>query len=147
MILLEIILKAFEDDKGRVLEKYAIEKMEETVSNNQKRFASEEKTIIEKIKDGRIFTSFHKAKVINKICSLNNLNIDKFFENYNNNVLKTRNIFAHVKEENRKGKSVLVSTLSGKEEVFDKERCIDIRKKLIEYRSILEYISSEINKI
>ncbi len=145
-LMLEIILKALKNDKDSVLEKYAIKKMKRTISDNQKRLESGKNTIIEKIKNVHIFTPFHKALVINKICSLNNLNIDKFFDNYFHNVIKTRNIFAHVKEENRGGKSVLVSNISGKEEIFDEERCIDIRKKLIEYRSILEDISSRINK-
>lgn len=142
-MMLNIILKALEEN-DEVLEKYIKEKMNETISDNQKRIDSEEKTISFKIKDGRIFTSFHKAKAINKICSLKPLDIQKFFENYNRDVLKTRNIFAHVKEEVRDGKKVLISTLSGEEEIFNDERCIEIRKKLIEYRELLENISSAI---
>ena len=49
-------------------------------------------------------------------------------------MLKTRNIFGHVKE--KEGK--LVSTLTGEEESFDEERCIHIRKSLTDYRNKLD---------
>jgi len=144
-MMLRIILTVLENGNG-VLEKYVEDKMTETVSNNQKRVNSKETTITDKVQDGRIFTSFHKAKVINKICSVKKLNVEKFFENYNKDVLKTRNVFAHVKEELRNGKKVLVSTSSGNEEIFNEERCIEIRKTLIKYREQLSQIENYLKK-
>lgn len=144
VLMLDIINKALNSDKKDAIEKYAIEKIKETITNNENRCNSAETTITEKINDGRIFTSFHKAKVINKICKINDLEINSFFENYNNKILYTRNVFAHVKEEILEGKRVLVSKVSGKKEIFNDDRCIQIRKHLIEYRDILKDINEKI---
>lgn len=145
-LMVSVILKALSDDKDSYLEKYALKEIQTTIDSNQSRVNSQNKSISDKIKDGRIFTSFHKAKVVNKICKINSLGVEKFFENYSKDVLKTRNIFAHVKEETRDGKKVLVSTMSGAEEVFNDDRCIEIRKTLIKYKEILESISFQISR-
>ncbi len=128
-MMLDIILKALKNDNGYI-KKYAVEKMKETISNNQKTLNSVKKAIAEKVKDGRIFTSFHKAKVINKICSVRNLKVEKFFEGYNEDILKNRNIYAHKKEEEINVKKV-------------NETGREIRKKLAKYKSILEGIKRE----
>ena len=92
------------------------------------------------------FTSFHKAKAINKIYKLTQkkIGVKQFFFNYEKDVIKTRNIFAHVKEVEIDGKKVLVSTSTGGEENFNEDRCIEIRKDLIKYREILEDIKNQI---
>jgi len=143
-IMLKIIKQALSSDTSGNIEKYIVEKIGETITDNIKRADSEDTTTLQKINDGRIFTSFHKAKLIQKICKLNQIDIKKFFENYNKDVLRTRNIFAHVKEGMKDGKKVLISTKTGEDETFNEERCVEIRKTLIKYREILENISTKL---
>lgn len=145
-LMLNIIENVFEHDIGDSVKKYSHEKIQETISDNNARANSSETSILEKIKDGRIFTSFHKAKVINKICSLKTMEVEKFFENYNKYVLGTRNNFAHVTESIEGGQKVLISHITGNKEVFNEKRCVEIRKTLIEYRNILEKIYATISK-
>lgn len=145
-LMLKIIENVFDHDIGDELKKYSIEKIQETIKDNTDRANSPDTTILQKIKDGRIFTSFHKAKVVNKICSLKPLDVEKFFENYNKYILKVRNNFAHVTESIEDGEKVLISYITGTKEIFNEKRCIEIRKSLIEYRSILEKISEKLSK-
>lgn len=137
-LMVDIIQTALQKDFGDKLSTYIIEEMKNTINRNSSAIERETE-MSEKIKNSRIFTSFHKAKAINKIYKLHpELSDDKFFENYNNDVLKTRNIFGHVKEEDGK----LVSTLTGEEESFDEERCIEIRKSLTDYRNKLDELKA-----
>ena len=100
--------------------------------------------IREKILDGRIFTSSHKAKAINKLCKLDkSIGIERFYDTFDREVMSPRNIFAHVKETKVNGMRVLKSA-NGKEEIFDEQRCIEIRKTLIRYKDILEQIKTQI---
>lgn len=145
-LMLSIIESVFDGDIGDLLKEYSHEKIQETIKDNTERANSTQTSILEKIKDGRIFTSFHKAKVINKICSLKPLEVERFFENYNKYILKTRNNFAHVTESIENGEKVLISHITGKKEIFNEERCIEIRKSLIEYRNVLEKISQGLSK-
>ncbi len=140
-LMVDIIQIALQRDFGNTLSDYIIKEMKNTINKNSSAIEGEAK-ISEKIKDSRIFTSFHKAKAINKIYKLHpELSDDKFFENYNKDVLKTRNIFGHVKEENGK----LVSTLTGAEETFTEEGCIEIRKNLIKHRNKLEALQKAVS--
>lgn len=133
-LMVEIIQAALQEDSENELNNYIMKRMACTIESNSRKVNSEE-AISKKITDSRIFTSFHKAKAINKIYKLSpSLENEKFFYNYENDVLKIRNIFGHVKEEDGK----LVSTQTGEKEVFNEERCIEIRKNLIKYREQLE---------
>ncbi len=105
---------------------------------------SEEIHLGEKIKDTRIYTSFHKAKSINKLYKETKIGIDKFFDSYNKDVISTRNNFAHVKESIENGEKVLISHSTNKKEIFNDKRCIEIRKALIDYRKVLEKIHKEV---
>lgn len=133
-LMVEIIQTALQDDSENKLNDYILGEMRKTINSNDQKVSLEE-AISKKITDSRIFTSFHKAKAINKIYKLSpRLENENFFYNYENDVLKIRNIFGHVKEEDGK----LVSTQTGEKEVFNEERCIEIRKNLIKYREQLE---------
>lgn len=136
-LMTEIIQVALHGDSETKLNNYILDEMKNTISSNEQKVNSEE-AISTKITDSRIFTSFHKAKTINKIYKLSpRIEDEKFFQNYENDVLKIRNIFGHVKEKDGK----LVSTQTGEKEVFEvfnEERCVEIRKNLIKYREQLE---------
>lgn len=139
-LMVEIIQAALQDDSENKLNDYILGEMRNTVNSNDQKVSLEE-AISTKITDSRIFTSFHKAKAINKIYKLSpRLENENFFQNYENDVLKIRNIFGHVKEEDGK----LVSTQTGEKEIFNEERCVEIRKNLIKYREQLEKLKEVI---
>lgn len=153
-IMLSIIDQSLKSDISELIQRYVSKKMLDTANDNLD-LVNSEQDVTDKIKS-RVFTSVHKAKAIGEICKRKGINLnelnpdlytesDSFYQKYYDLVISTRNIFGHVKEIEKNGKKVLASTLSGKEEVFNEERCIEIRKTLIKYRSILESISSQIN--
>lgn len=147
-LMLNIIHKLLLSDIKEKIEEYINEQIKTTVENNQALVLSKENEIIEKTKDSRIFTTFHKAKCINKLFKERQIGIKNFFNEYEKDIISTRNIFAHVKEiTDGEGKSVLISHVTGKKEVFNEDRCIEIRKKLINYRNILEAIDIEVDSM
>ena len=139
-LMFEIIAKTLESDISETLTFYIQKEIEETLNKISKIALNDKTTMIEKMNDSRIFTSFHRAKGINKIYKLKGIGIDKFFEFYNKDIISTRNLFAHVKESYEDGKKVLISTSTGEKEIFDAERCVEIRQSLIKYRETLENI-------
>lgn len=140
-LMIEIIDKVLETDIAPQLENYIKRIMKESLKTNIKLLQEDSFVVREKIKDSRVFTSFHKARTINRIEKITGLiGIHNFYEKYRDEVMNPRNIFAHVKERLIDGKKVLVSTSTGQRESFNEERCIEIRKNLIKYRGILEGI-------
>lgn len=145
-LMLTIVQKLLSSEIKETIEKYIQEEIIATVEKNNSNILNTDKEIIDKIIDSRIFTTFHKAKCINKLYKEKQIGINKFFHLYDKDIISTRNIFAHVKEFiNEEGNSVLISHVTGSEEVFNEERCIEIRKKLINYRNILEVINSDVD--
>ena len=142
-IMLEITDILLRSDISPQMSKYIECEIIKTVDFITELARSSETHISKKILDSRIFTSFHKAKAINKLYKLKQIGVDGFFELYNKDVLSTRNVFAHVKEITVDGVKVLKSKI-GKEEIFDEARCIEIRKNLIKHREILEQIRLQI---
>lgn len=142
-LMLEIISNVLNTDISEDMSKYIDNEIKSTIGFLSALSESESK-IAEKIHDSRLYTSFHKAKTINKLHKLSGIGIEKYFESYNIDVLTPRNIFAHVKESELGGEKVLVSEKTGKKEVFTEERCIEIRKHLIRYRATLESILEEL---
>lgn len=140
-LMVEIIDKVLETDIAPQLENYIKKIMKDSLKTNIKLLQEDSFVVREKIKDSRVFTSFHKARTINRVEKITGLiGIHNFYENYRDEVMIPRNIFAHVKERFIDGEKVLVSTSTGQRESFNEERCIEIRKNLIKYREILEGI-------
>lgn len=102
------------------------------------------KDIETKIKNSMHFNSLKKAKTITKLYKLEGIGLKGFASLYDKDIISIRNLFAHVTEQEKDGKKVLVSHLTGVEEVFNEQRCIDIRKDLIKYRDILEDIKFKV---
>lgn len=142
-IMLEITEMLLESDISEEMQLYIEEKILETISSISEKVNDPEIEIITKINDTRIFTSTHKAIVINKLYKSKQIGIKQFYESYNKEVLSPRNIFAHVKETTINGEKVLQSK-TGRQEVFNEARCIEIRKSLIKYREILESIRTQL---
>lgn len=102
------------------------------------------------IKDPLLFDADKKAiatqAIINLINheDLNSLIGEAFYNSYKTNVIKTRNNFAHVtvvvEDGNRKLKS------KSTEEIFSDERCIQIRKSLIEHMESVNRIKNYLPK-
>ena len=140
VLMVEIIELILTSEFSEVIEEYITEKIKETVDKTIS--LASNKNTIEKIHDSRIFTTLGKAKAINKISNLKHIGIKNYFDQYNSEIISTRNLFAHVKEVFKDGERVLISELTGHKELFNGDRCIEIRKNLIKYRDILENIKS-----
>jgi len=144
-LMLEITKSIIESDISENISQYIEAEIINTTSKLSSKANSDIK-LLEKINDTRLFTSFHKAKTINKLNKLKTIGIDKFFEEYNKDILSTRNVFAHVTEEIEDGIRILVSHATGNKVVFDERSCIKIRKDLIKYRNTLENIKDILAK-
>jgi CheY-like chemotaxis protein len=145
-LMLNITQKLLSSEIRETMEKYIKEQIISTSNKNHSKTLCETTEIKDKIRDSRIFTTFHRAKCVNKLYKEKQVGVNNFFQSYDEDIISTRNIFAHVKEvSNEDGKSVLISHVTGREEVFNEERCIEIRKKLIHYRNILETINSDVD--
>ena len=71
--------------------------------------------------------------------------IKSFFEfnkSYFEDVIKVRNKFAHAKAEKNGDKVVLKGQIEGEDFEFDKEMCIEIRKKLIDHKREIESLKA-----
>ncbi|MBE5993275.1 MAG: hypothetical protein E7247_12925 [Paenibacillaceae bacterium] len=82
-----------------------------------------------------------------KYLQLNNgLEQGKFYDLYNDDIIKYRNALAHVKNAPSIDSKVIIGEVDGQPIQFDQELCDQLRKKLINYESVLndmyEYIES-----
>lgn len=143
-LMLTIITKVLNIGLIESYIEYINKEIKSTLDKTTRDIASIDLTIFQKINDTKMFTSFHRAKSINKLYKEKNIGIDKFFESYNKEVISIRNNFAHVKQSIENGEKVLISHVTGKKEVFNDKRCVEIRKSLIYYREVLEKISSDL---
>lgn len=153
-LMLEIIKTALDSDIAKSIETYILKKIRDTAKDNND-LAHSNKTIQDLI-NSRVFTATHIAKTVGEICKKKKVetvreickekgvDIDKFFQNYERDIINKRNIFAHVKERTIDGEKVLISAKTGGQEAFDDEKCNQIRKTLIDYRDILEKINDNI---
>lgn len=141
-LMVEIIVKLLNSDIAAEIDGYVNKRINETIGISQSLAANE--NTIEKAQDSRIFTSLNKAKTITRLFKLKNIGIAKFSYSYDAKIISTRNLFAHVIESYENGEKVLISHSTGKKEVFNEERCVEIRKDLIEYRNVLEGINTKL---
>ncbi|RHH09793.1 hypothetical protein DW226_07665 [Coprobacillus sp. AM18-4LB-d2] len=77
---------------------------------------------------------------------LNNGNeYNKFFEQYNNDIIKYRNALAHVKN-SPIDSTQIIGKVDGEDIIFDQNLCNKLRKKLLNYEKVLnnlyEYIEN-----
>lgn len=62
----------------------------------------------------------------------------KFFELYNDDIIKYRNALAHVKSTPSIDSKVIIGEIDGQTIQFDRELCDQLRKKLLKYESALD---------
>ncbi len=136
-----IIQKLLQSDISEQIEEY-INKLLKEIDINLDQYHL--KDIKDKVDNSGYFNSLKKAKTINKLYKLKNIGINKFAYNYDLKVISTRNLFAHVTETVKNGQKVLISHITGEEEIFNEERCIEIRKDLIKFRTVLEGINNQL---
>jgi hypothetical protein len=150
--MIEIIASFTHRQKGHsdTLNKYVFEKVAKFHAELNKKFddIAKENNINSLAKSSLSFDSYKKAQAIQKIIALLNKGelkpLASFTEQYNQDVIQVRNIFAHVTETMEGGKKVLVSEITGRREVFTHERCKEIRKLLIKHSKSLDQINSHL---
>ncbi len=135
---------------GEVISKYTFTVCEEFLDTKNRNFAKykSENDYTSLINDTLIFDLSKKSKVIQKVVKLLNnadlIHLNKFCEDFNINIIQPRNAFGHVTSEIRDGKKVLVPK-RGSEIVFTDEKCIEIRKALINYTGHIELVNTTLN--
>ncbi len=153
----EITLKAWEllsDEHKLNIDKYIKEKLlkgsMESFNEKYKKYISETDMIIYAITEDMIFDSSKKARLLNKIMSLNegwckelkeiykelSDSKDNFYKNYENEIIKYRNALAHAKKTETEN-DIYIGKYNGKNIRYNKDLCDEIRKNLIKYNNIL----------
>jgi CheY-like chemotaxis protein len=128
------IEKVFKDDYEEV-KKYYIKscktKRDSHLSDHKKYFS--------------LSDAFRKWKILKELLKLNAIEgFDlSLFKKYNEDVIKIRNKFAHVKSYiNDKNKTVLRGQLENEDYEFDEAKCIEIRKKLILHKQNIDKLKN-----
>lgn len=91
--------------------------------------------------------SFRKWNIVKELLKLHDftgfdLNLFKQYDD----IIKTRNKFAHAKEENKDGKIVLKGRSDNEDFEFDEAKCIEIRKKLILHKKNIDALKNELSQ-
>lgn len=96
------------------------------------------------IEANRKWSIFRDAlKEFNKANSADAIqNFLEFNKTYFEDVIKIRNKFAHAKADKNGDKLVLKGQIEGEDFEFDKEKCIEIRKKLIDHKREIESLKA-----
>lgn len=93
--------------------------------------------------------SFRKWNILKKLINLNvpvGFDLD-LFKNYKTEVIDIRNKFAHAKSEEINGKMFLRGQFGKEGFQFDKDACIQIRKKLIKHKRNFENLKLNLNNL
>jgi len=92
-----------------------------------------------------LLDSFRKWDILKELLKLHkftNFDLD-LFKQYNDDIITTRNKFAHAKAESKDGKIVLKGkSENNKDFEFDEAKCIEIRKKLISHKKNIEALKN-----
>lgn len=163
----EITLKIWEllsDEHKLDIDKYIKEELlknsMESFNDKYEKYISKKDMIIYTIVEDMIFDSSKKARLLNKIMSLNekcckelkeickNLldSKENFYQNYEKEIIKYRNALAHAKKTETEN-DIYIGKHNGRNIEFNKELCDQIRKNLIKYRNMFkelyEYIEEK----
>ena len=128
------------------LKKYIRDNVFSDFSNNLDRFnylLTDDETYtdinVEELVDNLIYDSYKKARTVCKI-SNNNFTL----ENYNQDIIKKRNVLAHEKEKTRENGTQFLNYPDETELDFSENNCIQIRKDIQKYKNILENIMTKL---
>lgn len=145
-IIEEILILYFEsaDDKKEELKQYILKKIKKSMKDN---FSGDElkiasKTEVEIVKS-RIFDASKKSRALMKLLELKEIkDISFVYEEYEKDVIKTRNYLAHAKSEIKDGIEYLI--IEQKEGIEYKklkhEDIVTLRKNILKYDDILNEI-------
>lgn len=104
---------------------------------------------ISKMVASRDFESSRKARSINKIVEVEQLKLDgiknTFYNDYLEDIIKTRNDLAHSRSKIKDGIEVLITQKAPNEVIFDEEKFKEIRKNILCYESILNIIKEQVS--
>ena len=137
-------------ENAEILSNYIYEKVEKLISDSQVDYNSfKKKNDIKGIINSPLFIAMIGAKCIQKIIRLLSdkelSDLSNFTNEYSTDVISVRNQFAHVEEKiDKDGVKRLISHKTGREEVFTGDRCIEIRKTLIDYDEKLILLEGKI---
>lgn len=135
-------IKEYSIDENNALKKYIRDSVFKNFSDDKERFdylSAKDETYkdidMKQLISDLIYDSYKKARTVHKITE------DNFIlENYNQEIIKKRNVLAHEKEKNREDGTRFLNYPDGSELEFSEEHCIQIRKDIQKYRDILENI-------
>lgn len=107
------------------------------------------KSSIDKIITNISFDSARKARSINKLIEIEQFQLEgikkSFFEDYLEDIIKTRNDLAHSRSEMKNGIEVLITKKAPNEIIFDEDKFKSIRKNILRYESILNIIKQHVS--
>lgn len=134
----ESILKKYsEKKKCGTIENYIIEKLNKSYADNLKKVAKYTSSSLNDIFENLYVDSDKKARGIKKVQS------DFDEKSYRENILYTRNKFAHIEEISGTDENGEPCKFIG-DIPFTEEKCIEIRKEIKNYKEILEDIKNSI---
>lgn len=167
----DILLKlwpSFTDENKKEIDNYIkddlINEMNQYIQKKCQSYMECREHIIIPILESRIFDSSKRARLFNKILSIDNkltkdlnkqyndfetLHRDdkaNFCDRYNNEILDYRNSLAHAKKEIDGNNDIFIGKIKGEDLKFDIELCRKLRKFLIEYHSLLNNMYEYIEK-
>lgn len=142
---------AEENDNSETLRKYIIGKVQRSCDDNVKSAKKLNEKSNNELLKSRIFDSDKKARSLNKLIELQKMQgelLNKFYDNYRNDVLQVRNDLAHAKSARIDGIEYLVLTSKdGDQHIkWNQAKCVDVRKNLLKYSTVLQEIRQNIMK-
>jgi len=150
----QIIIKGSDKISDKAIERYTLKKIKESGTSNQ----NKAKRFLEKLENVTFESLFQslgfvdsdkKAKATGEI--LVKLNIsepiskDDFIQPYIDNILRKRNMFAHIEECDGEDENGNVCKVIG-DIPFTEEKCIEIRKEIRSYKELLEEIYRKVEE-
>ena len=103
---------------------------------------------IEKLLNNFFYDSYKKSRTVFKVKKLdtNCSSIPFVHQEYYDNVIKKRNVFAHESENTRENGTKYLNYTDGKPLEFTEKHCIQIRKDIQKYKKLLEEIYAKIEE-
>lgn len=144
----EDILLSYLSNKSENSEKlrsYICKIVLDSANDNAKKAAKFCDLEINDIVKNRLFDADKKARAIKKLLEIIGAKEKQyltFYENYKKDVIDKRNDLAHAKSDIIDGADCLIVTRKGQEEIekYNQEECIQIRKNLQSYSTLLKNI-------
>ena len=142
--------KEINDEKiGETVSNYTFEICQESLKTKNDDFNKykTDNDFTKLINDSLIFDLSKKSRVLQKIIKLLNnqdlTHLVNFHQDFNKHIVQPRNAFGHVSPEIKDGKKILIPK-RGSEIIFTDDKCIEIRRSLIEYLGYIELVKVKV---